>query len=131
MNRIYQRLAIAGLIEVKSIPHSKCVVVMMERHLSCGCKCVMTEDNCTYKQQFMDDRCACVCKNSFMGNSCMSIGKMWDPITCQCECPPNNFKCSTGAIYDYETCRWGNTFCYLLQKLIKFLLLRCKQLYQL
>jgi hypothetical protein len=83
-----------------------CMKVKIEKHILCGCKCAMSEQNCNEKQLFSEDRCACDCKDISKGKTCGSMNKMWDPNTCDCQCPPSASRtCSSGAVFDEETCR--------------------------
>lgn len=92
---------------VGRLQSEKCMFVEVEKHLRCGCRCMMTEASCDpVKQEFMPERCSCVCKDSSMASQCADNGKMWDPMTCQCECPPTVSRhCSTGAVFDNDECR--------------------------
>lgn len=78
----------------------ECNTVEMEVHTSCRCGCQQTK--CNELQMFEDRTCECKCKDIGARGQCLvQYNKMWDPLSCQCMCRPEEWKeCSTGYKYD-------------------------------
>uniref|UniRef100_A0A7M5X878 Platelet-derived growth factor (PDGF) family profile domain-containing protein n=2 Tax=Clytia hemisphaerica TaxID=252671 RepID=A0A7M5X878_9CNID len=65
------------------------------------CACPIRERFCpARKQEWIQSRCACVCKN--LHKKCRIPLKIRDPNTCKCVCPP--IICRSGSKLDSKTC---------------------------
>lgn len=88
-------------------PHGEhetlCSEVEVENHDECECGCRVQPDQCLPGlQYFHKQSCRCICSDFKARSSCLVSGHVWDPDTCQCQCPAHSWQlCSTGYMFDY------------------------------
>jgi len=92
-------------------PHGEhetlCTEVEVEVHEQCECGCRIQPDQCLPGLQYYHQpSCRCICSDFAVRSSCIQSGYVWDPQTCQCQCPAHSWQqCSTGYMFDYvSTC---------------------------
>ncbi|KAG8198579.1 hypothetical protein JTE90_026477 [Oedothorax gibbosus] len=84
--------------------HPKQVVISVEQHNKCACKCTQSPESCGELQKFDEDNCRCVCINKKLASRCTPQHKVWDDSTCTYRCREKR-ECSTGRYFHEEKCR--------------------------
>ena len=80
-----------------------CTEITVEKHLSCGCACRVSSEDCASDQFYDGPACACRCRDQVARLECLSAGKMWNADTCACVCPQRTWRaCTTGFAFDYQ-----------------------------
>ncbi|XP_068246388.1 vascular endothelial growth factor A-A-like [Palaemon carinicauda] len=86
-----------------------CFDLEVEDHVSCGCRCDKTQEQCGKNKVFNKNTCSCDCLPE-RENACrkrmvqMPNTVMWDPSSCSCPC--NNWQeCGSGELWADEKCR--------------------------
>ena len=55
-------------------------------HEICKCKCRLTSTVCNNKQEWIENKCKCECKEDLISKITCDKGYMWNRSTCSCEC---------------------------------------------
>lgn len=92
--------------------------VQVQNHLNCTCGCKVKPEDCNSRQEYNRDRCSCDCKREYEAecfrrrrrqqnsDAAAVLNHIWDPTTCTCKCRNSrvNAFCSTGLLFDNNTC---------------------------
>ncbi|XP_064081678.1 balbiani ring protein 3-like [Macrobrachium nipponense] len=60
----------------------ECPVVEVDEHVSCGCECMTSKEDCSENQEFDDKSCSCMCKEDL--REMCGGDKMWSSERCLC-----------------------------------------------
>nr|QFZ96016.1 platelet-derived growth factor [Periplaneta americana] len=91
------------ILEMNSLlDYSKPVLLSLKQHKKCECGCKILASHCNKAQIYDEDSCQCRCRLD--SEEDCGDEKMWDPTLCKCVCKRSP-SCSTGADFDYTSCR--------------------------
>jgi len=84
-----------------------CAETEVQEHITCGCGCHMTADQCSEDQYFLAEECRCTCGNAVARDLCLGRGWFWNQETCTCMCPNMPYPtCPSGYVFDLtESCK--------------------------
>ncbi|CAB4066592.1 unnamed protein product [Lepeophtheirus salmonis] len=85
-----------------------CSSVIVQDHITCGCGCSITADECTDTgmdiRVYLPGECRCACRDVSKRGNCLKQGNFWNFQTCECMCQnPNSWPiCPTGYSFDFN-----------------------------
>nr|QNH72560.1 toxin candidate TRINITY_DN17559_c0_g1_i1 [Ceriantheomorphe brasiliensis] len=93
------------VLDVFSILSGTLEQVVLKNDTSCGCECVVKEDQCDPQMQvYKPDRCRCECKFNETSIECAQNFK-WNQEHCECLCDLEPQPCRDNMIWSPQDCR--------------------------